>query len=71
MWKNRGIHVAPLFLTSIPDIRQLYPGGKSPWYPFGRRFGGLESLSEPFGEELNTLPLPVFEMEFLFHTANI
>jgi len=28
-------------VSSTP--RQLYPQGKSPWYPFDRRLGGLKS----------------------------
>jgi hypothetical protein len=41
--------------------RPLYPQGKSPWYPLGRRLGGLQSQSERGGERKNSQPLPVLE----------
>jgi hypothetical protein len=37
--------------------RLLYPQGKSPWYQFDRRLGGLRSG----GEEKNSQPLPGLE----------
>jgi hypothetical protein len=40
--------------TALP----LYPQGKSPWYPLGRRLGGPQSRSGRGGEEKNSQPLP-------------
>jgi hypothetical protein len=39
----------------------LYPQGKSPWYPLGRRLGGPQSRSGHGGEEKNFQPLSGFE----------
>jgi hypothetical protein len=36
--------------------RPLYPQGKSRWYPFDRRLGGLQSPSGRGGEEKNSQP---------------
>jgi len=36
------------------------PGGKSPWYPFDRRMGGLKRWSGRGGEEKNSQPLNLF-----------
>jgi hypothetical protein len=36
--------------------RQLYPQGKSPWYPLDRRLGGPQSRSGHRGEEKNSQP---------------
>jgi hypothetical protein len=41
--------------------RPLYPQGKSPWYPFGRRLGGPQNRSGRGGEEKNSQPLPGLE----------
>jgi hypothetical protein len=35
---------------------QLYPQGKSPWYPLDRRLGGPQSHSGRGGEEKNSQP---------------
>jgi hypothetical protein len=40
--------------------RQLYPQGKSRWYPLDRRNGGLHIRSWR-GDEKNSQPLPWFE----------
>jgi len=37
--------------------QQLYPQGKSPWYPLDRRLGGPQSQSGCSGEEKNSQPL--------------
>jgi hypothetical protein len=37
-------------------LRPLYPQGKSPWYPWDRRLGGLQSRSGRGGEK--KIPLP-------------
>jgi hypothetical protein len=34
--------------------RALYPQGKSPWYPVGRRLGGPQSRSGRAGEDKNS-----------------
>jgi hypothetical protein len=39
----------------------LYPQGKHPSYPLGRRLGGLQSWSGHGGEEKNSQPLPGLE----------
>jgi hypothetical protein len=41
--------------------RQLYPQGKSPWYPLDRRLCGPQSRSGRGGEEKNSQPLPGIE----------
>jgi len=41
--------------------RQLYPRGKSPWYPLNRRLSGPQSQSGRFGGKKNILFLPEFE----------
>jgi hypothetical protein len=41
--------------------RPLYPQGKSPWYLFDRRQGGLQSRFGRCGEEENSQPLPKLE----------
>jgi len=40
---------------------QLYPQGKSPWYPLDRRLGGNQSRSGRSGEEKNSQPPPGIE----------
>jgi hypothetical protein len=42
-------------------FRPLYPRGKSPWYPFDRKLGGLQSRSERGVEEKNSQPPPGFK----------
>jgi hypothetical protein len=42
-------------VSFIPQT--LYPPGKSPWYPWDRRLGGLQSSSECGAEEKNSQPL--------------
>jgi hypothetical protein len=37
-------------------LRPLYPQGKKPWYPLGRRLGGPQSRLGR-GDEKNFLPL--------------
>jgi hypothetical protein len=39
----------------------LYPQGKSPWCPLGRRLGGPQGRSGRGGEEQNSQPLPGLE----------
>jgi hypothetical protein len=46
-------------VSSTP--RPLYPQGKSPWNPLGRRLGGLQSRFESGGEEKNSQPLQRLE----------
>jgi hypothetical protein len=45
--------------------RPLYPQGKIPWYPLGRKLGGPQSRSEHGGEEKNSKPLPGFEFPII------
>jgi hypothetical protein len=41
--------------------RPLYPQGKSPWYPLGRRLGGPQSRSGRDGKVKNSQPLSELE----------
>jgi hypothetical protein len=41
--------------------RPLYPQGKNPWRPFGRRVGGPRSRSGHGGEEKNSQLVPGIE----------
>jgi hypothetical protein len=43
------------------QARPLYLQEKSPWYPLGRRLGGLQSRSGRGSEEKNSQPLPGLE----------
>jgi hypothetical protein len=42
---------------------QLYPQGKSPWYPLDRRLGGPQNHSGCGGLEKNSQPLPGIKLQ--------
>jgi hypothetical protein len=46
-------------------LQPLYPQGKSPWYPLGRRLGGPQSRSGGGGEEKNSQLLPGLELTII------
>jgi hypothetical protein len=48
----------------------LYPLGKSPWYPWGRRLGGPQSQSGCCGEERNLALLGIDPGPSIRHTVH-
>jgi hypothetical protein len=50
--------------------RTLYPQGKSPWCPLGRRLGGSKSRSRRGGEERNFQPLAGLELPIIQPVAS-